>query len=95
MTYSSIGKKRRFDRLFTNGKTIVTPIDDSLIFGPKQGLLSLDKTIQTIVNGKPNALLGFKKDIEMLLELNCQIPFIFNVTASTAFSTHTRKTLIA
>jgi DhnA family fructose-bisphosphate aldolase class Ia len=95
MTYSCIGKRRRLNKLFDNGKTIVVPIDDSLIFGAKQGLLNLSETIEKIVKGRPNALLGFKKDIEILTEIDSNIPFIFNVTASTVLSTHTRKTIIA
>ena len=83
MTYSNIGKKRRLDRLFTEGKTLVVPVDDSLIFGPKQGLLDLEDTIRQIVSSSPNALLGFKKDLEIITEMAIQTPFIYNVTAST------------
>lgn len=95
MTYSNIGKKRRLDRLFTEGKTLVVPVDDSLIFGPKQGLLDLEDTIRQIVSSSPNALLGFKKDLEIITEMAIQTPFIYNVTASTVLNAHTRKVTIA
>ena len=95
MTYSTIGKQRRLDRLFRDGRTIVVPVDDSLIFGPKDGLFDLPKTINTILAGQPNALLGFKHDIEYLASMKYNIPFIFNITASTILNSHTKKVLIA
>lgn len=95
MTFNQIGKRRRLDRLFTNGKTVVTPIDDSLIFGAKEGLYDLDNTIKEIAKGFPSAVLGYKRDIELLTETNIKIPFIYNLTASTVLSTHTRKTVVA
>lgn len=95
MTYASIGKKIRLDRLFTKGKTLVVPVDDSLIFGPKQGLLDLEDTIRKIVSASPNALLGFKKDLELVTEMGIQTPFIYNITASTVLNAHTKKVQIA
>ncbi|MDR2971974.1 MAG: hypothetical protein LBU83_08610 [Bacteroidales bacterium] len=95
MTFSSIGKKRRLNRLFKDGKTIIVPIDDSLIFGPKQGLFDIATTIKLIIKGAPNALLGFKTDVELITNFNCQMPFIYNITASTVMSMHTKKVVIA
>lgn len=95
MTFSSIGKQRRLDRLFEDGKTIIVPVDDSLIFGPKDGLFDLSKAIDTILKGSPNVLLGFKHDIEHITSAGSKIPFIYNVTASTVLNAHTKKVLIA
>jgi len=95
MTFSSIGKKRRLDRLFKEGKTIVVPVDDSLIFGPKQGLLDITTTIKNIIEGSPSALLGYKTDMELVTNIDNQIPFIYNVTASTVMNKHTQKVVVA
>lgn len=91
----SLGKRRRLARLLPNGKTIIVPIDDSLIFGPKDGLFDMESTIAKIVNSEPNALLGFQRGLELVSNNNMSMPYIFNVTASTVLSHHTRKTLIA
>lgn len=95
MTYSNIGKRRRMERMFNHGKTFIVPVDDSLISGPKQGLLDLNTTLKAIISGNPNAIMGFKSSIEFLSEDNIQTPFIYNVTASTMLSNSTNKVLIA
>jgi len=92
---SELGKKRRLARLFRNGKTIIVPIDDSLIFGPKEGLLKINETVETIVRSEPNALLGFQRGLELVTCENVNMPFIFNLTASTVMGSHTRKMVIA
>lgn len=94
MTFSSIGKQKRLERLLTSGKMIVVPVDDSLILGPKQGLFNLENTIKGIASGKPNAIMGFKLAAEYVVESGYQIPFIYNLTASTLLSEHTRKTAV-
>lgn len=95
MTFSSSGKQRRLNRLFTNGKTLIVPVDDSLIFGPKEGLFDLDKTLQEILPAQPNAILGFKRDLEFINQHNINTPFIYNLTASTVLNCHTKKVIIA
>lgn len=92
---SELGKGRRLVHLIQNGKTVIVPIDDSLIFGPKDGLFNLKATIENIVQSGPNALLGFQRGLELVSNSNISMPFIFNLTASTVMSQHTRKTLIA
>lgn len=91
----NIGKKRRLARLIPNGKTLVVPIDDSLIFGPKDGLFKIESTIESIVKGEPNALLGFQSGLEMVTEKNILMPYILNLTASTIMSQHTKKTVVS
>lgn len=90
-----IGKSRRLARLIPNGKTVIVPIDDSLIYGPKDGLLKIESTIEQIVKSQPNALLGFQRGLELVSDKNILMPFIFNLTASTVMSQHTKKTVIA
>lgn len=91
----SLGKKRKLARLMPNGKTIIVPIDDSLIFGPKNGLLEIESTIEQIVKSEPNALLGFQRGLELVSDKNILMPFIFNLTASTVMGQHTKKMVIA
>lgn len=95
MTFSSIGKQRRLEKLFTDGKTLMVPVDDSLIFGPKEGLLDLHETIKNILHANPNAILGFKHDIEIITTVRSNVSFIYNVTASTVLNSHTKKVLVA
>lgn len=91
----SLGKKRRLARLIPNGKTVIVPVDDSLIFGPKNGLFEIESTIEHIVKSEPNALLGFQRDLELVSKKNINMPFIFNLTASTIMCQHTKKIVIA
>lgn len=95
MIFSLSGKQRRLNKLFNNGKTLIVPVDDSLIFGPKDGLFDLDKTLQEILSTQPNAILGFKRDLEFVNEHSINTPFIYNLTASTVLNCHTKKVVIA
>lgn len=92
---NGLGKKRRLARLFQNGKAVIVPIDDSLIIGPKNGLFEMSNTIEHIVKGKPSALMGFRGGLELVSDKDILMPFIFNLTASTVMSQHTKKTMIA
>ena len=92
---SILGKKRRLARLFQDKKTVIVPVDDSLIFGPKEGLFEIDTTIEKIVKSKPNALLGFQRDLELVSNQNMLMPFILNLTASTVLGQHTKKTIVS
>lgn len=69
----------------------MVPVDDSLIFGPFDGLYDIDKTLEKISIGKPNAILGFRSDLEKIFQQNSSLPFILNATASTTKGIHTRK----
>ena len=90
---SYYGKRKRFNRLFINGRTLIVPIDDSLIFGPIDGLENLSNTISSIVNSKPSGVLGYKGSYSLLSDISygSQIPFIFNLSASTTTGKHTQK----
>ena len=90
---SYYGKKKRLDRIIMNGRMLVVPVDDSLIFGPFDGLDSLSNTINSIVDAKPSAILGYKGSYSLLLETlkGVQLPFIINVTASTTTGKHIQK----
>jgi DhnA family fructose-bisphosphate aldolase class Ia len=91
-----LGKSHRMSRIFDqrSGRTIIVPIDDSLIAGPQGGLLDLRAKVTQIANGRPNAVLGFPGHFEQYTELLNKTAWICNLTASTTRSTHTRKVQI-
>ncbi|WP_302196983.1 hypothetical protein [uncultured Ruminococcus sp.] len=88
-----LGKKKRMERIITNGRMLVVPVDDSLIFGPFEGLGNLSDTINSIVDAKPSAILGYKGSYSLLYGMSngVQFPFIINVTASTITGRHIQK----
>jgi DhnA family fructose-bisphosphate aldolase class Ia len=86
---SYYGKKKRLYRFIKNGRTLIVPVDDSLIFGPFNGLNSLDSTLNTILKMEPNAILGYKAGYSILED--SQVPFILNITASTTMGNHVKK----
>lgn len=87
------GKRKRLERIVTNGRMLIIPVDDSLIFGPFNGLDNLSVTINLIAKAKPSAVLGYKGSFSLLSETEngLQIPFILNVTASTTTGRHIQK----
>ena len=97
MSYKvSLGKQYRIDRIIDpkSGKTVIVPIDDSLIYGPFGGLDNIPNKLKQIVTGKPNAVLAFLGVFRNNSVLFKGISGIMNVTASTINSSHTRKVLI-
>ncbi len=94
MTFSNVGKNRRLRKLFTDDKIVVVPIDDSVILGPKEGLLRLDDTVASICSQRPSALMGYRLGLEFVAQCRNDIPFIYNLSASTLLGVHTRKVLV-
>lgn len=92
----SLGRERRLRRLFhpASRKTIIVPVDDSLITGPTQGLEDLETKISRIIEGKPNAVLCFSGTAARFAHVMADTPRIINLTASTVHSHHTRKVLV-
>ena len=89
------GKERRLSRIVErDGKTVIVPIDDSLIFGPFAGLHKIADKINQIISANPNAILAhsgvFKNDI-----CNNEIGRIINLSASTTNNKHTQKHIIS
>lgn len=93
MNIANLGKEKRMSKLFTNNKTLIVPVDDSLIFGPFGGLQKLESTVSCIAERKPTAILGYKGIYSRgnLLE----IPFILNITASTIMGKHVQKVFVS
>lgn len=95
-SFSSAGKAKRLSRLLdgTSKRTVIVPIDDSLIFGPYDGLADLSLKIKQMAEAKPNGILAFAGVFREFSETLSGIGAIINLTASTVRSMHTRKVLI-
>ncbi len=93
LSYAQAGKIRRMTRLFSraSGRTLIVPIDDSLIFGPSIGLEQVESKIQKILLDPPDALLSFPGVFRNDGRLLSRVAGIVNLTASTSRSQHTRK----
>jgi DhnA family fructose-bisphosphate aldolase class Ia len=89
------GKTRRLSRIFgTDGKTVIVPVDDSLIFGPFAGLHNIKRKISNILEGKPDAMLAHQGMFINDIASNT-VGRIINVSASTINSFHTKKVLVS
>ena len=90
------GKRRRLARILgpADGKTLIVPIDDSLIFGPTAGLEQVNSKLSQILVNPPDAILAFPGVFRTLLAPLAGVGCIVNVTASTSRSKHTRKVLV-
>jgi len=81
------GKEIRMSRIVDHesGKTLIVPIDDGLLDGPFGGLHNMDKLLIDIVEGKPNAILGFRYIYNYINLLKGKgIGIIENLTASSS-----------
>lgn len=89
------GKIRRLSRIFnSDGRTIIVPVDDSLIFGPFDGLHDMKNKIRNIIDGRPDAILAHQGVFLNDMEMN-STGRIINISASTVNSKHTRKVIVS
>ncbi|MCX6132997.1 MAG: 2-amino-3,7-dideoxy-D-threo-hept-6-ulosonate synthase [Ignavibacteriales bacterium] len=97
MSFAMVGKNKRLSRLFDpkTMRTVITPIDDSLIFGPFDGLADMPSKLQQIVNGRPNGILTFQGIIRQMPEAFRSTGTIINLSASTSRMQHTNKILVS
>ena len=95
MSFAESGKKRRLARLFrhTDGRTLILPIDDGLISGPRGGLLNLSRLLKVIASDPPDGILLFCGVLSRYWFDMGMMTAIVNVTASTRCGTHSRKLL--
>lgn len=93
----NIGKETRLRRILRSdtGRSLIVPIDDSLMYGPFAGLADLPHKLEQIASARPDAILSFEGAIRQNIDRLSNIPFILNLTASTVLSSHTRKVLIS
>jgi DhnA family fructose-bisphosphate aldolase class Ia len=96
ITSTTIGKQRRLARIFDkeSGRTVIAPLDDSLLAGPEGGLRDLESKILQVTAGGANAILGFSGLFSRYHAHMGTTGCILNVTASTIRSSHTRKVLV-
>jgi len=86
------GKYLRFPSLYERASALVVcPVDDLLIFGPRNGLEDASSKIAQIIRAKPDAVLTFAGSVSRMPEMFCNTRYILNLTASTVRSQHTRK----
>lgn len=88
-----VGKNKRMKRLFTDGKAVIVPIDDFLISGPYNDEINIGERIEHIINGKPDAVLGYIGAVRNYADKIGKIPYILNLTASSALSNSNQKIL--
>ena len=93
LSSAQAGKVRRLRRLFSplSHRTVIVPVDDSLIFGPAGGLEQLESKIEKILADPPDAVLAFPGLFRSRVELLSRVGGILNLTASTIRSEHTHK----
>src|SRR4051794_26424348 len=89
-------RHRRLSRLCDppSGRSVIVPVDDSLIFGPRNGLADFDSKLRDIADGAPQAILGYPGHFEHHSQAIQSLAWICNLTASTTRRSHTRKTQI-
>jgi DhnA family fructose-bisphosphate aldolase class Ia len=97
MSDYSFSKAMRLSRIINpeTGRTVITPLDDSLLSGPEGGLHNLAATTKQAVAGGANAILGFRGLFTHSGHLvPANVGRIVNLTASTTGPQHTRKVKI-
>ena len=89
------GKEKRLSQIFSHktGKSLIVPVDDSLIFGPFAGLLNIDEKLNSINAGNPNAILAFKGTYKNHGTTIMDCGWICNLSISTINSLHTNKVI--
>jgi len=90
----TVGLERRLSRLFPDGRAVVVPVDDSLIFGPAAGLEKVGPKVALIARAKPDAILAFPGVFKAHAAVLRHVSGIVNLSASTIRSQHTRKALV-
>jgi DhnA family fructose-bisphosphate aldolase class Ia len=93
LSSAQAGKVRRLRHLFSpvSRRTVIVPVDDSLIFGPAGGLERIETKIEKILADPPDAVLAFPGLFRSRVELLSHVGTVVNLTASTVRSAHTRK----
>jgi len=87
------GVDHRLSRIFASGsfKSLIVPIDDSLISGPVAGLQSAPEKVLAIAEAGPDAVIGFVGQFYRFAPQLSATSWIVNLTASTKRRDHTRK----
>ena len=91
------GKNIRLKRLFnTNSqRTVIVPMDHGVSVGAISGLINFTDTIQKIVEGGANAILGHKKLLTQgTAHLSCGVGRILHLSSSTDLSDFPNKKVL-
>jgi DhnA family fructose-bisphosphate aldolase class Ia len=95
----SAGKDRRLRRILHGSppRTVIVPVDDSLIAGPSGGLRNMRRLLESVDAAGPDAILGFPRQLETYKGVlkRHDTSLIGNLTASTTRSHHTDKYLVS
>ena len=87
----TLGHSIRLSRILRkNRRTVIVPMDDSLIAGPSGHLTTPAPFLAECVSAGVDAVLGFAGTINCL-SAGARVGRIFNLSASTKLSTHTKK----
>lgn len=93
--FAAPGKLIRAPFLFRDSKPIiVAPVDDFLLFGPRDGLENRAKMLRTVVRGEPDAIITFVGAVRRHPDCFRHVKHIVNLSASTIRSNHTQKVLV-
>ena len=95
MAFAASGKQRRLARLFrhSDGRAVILPIDEGLISGPRGSLSDLSALFSRIEASPPDGILLFAGVLNRYWSALGAMTAIVNLTASTRFATHSRKTM--
>jgi fructose-bisphosphate aldolase/2-amino-3,7-dideoxy-D-threo-hept-6-ulosonate synthase len=92
----SLGKGIRLRTLFDEGRglSVLTPLDDSLLVGPEQGLRNIGLLLREVAAGGATAVMGFRGLYERHPDPSIKLSRVLNLSASTVRGLHTRKVLV-
>lgn len=90
------GKAVRLQRIINplTHRTLIVPLDNSLLSGPDGGLMHMDEKVRQIVAGGADAVMGFYGLFAHHGQLLQGRSGLLNITASTTLGAHTRKVLV-
>src|SRR5690554_5331896 len=70
---------------------MLAPIDDYLLFAPRNGLANRSESLTRICASGADAVLTYAGSIQTYPELFANLPTIVNLTASTTLGEHVKK----
>jgi len=90
---SATGKRVRLARILRRGRMIMIPFDDDLINGPFDGLVDPLGRVREVAC-HVDAVLGYRRLLDLYTNEGIALPFVMNLSASTVRHDHTRKVLV-
>lgn len=90
------GKIRRLRRIIRPGtnRTVIAPVDDSLIYGPRSGLADMGSKLEQIAKGGCDAVMAHLGTFRHHGSIVEEAAWIVNLTASTVRVDHTQKEIV-